>query len=60
MKVYFYIIILFILGKDRLPAPADKKDLQYVDATLHEIMRFRTVAPLGVPHQARVDSKLGK
>ena len=53
-----YTFIYFV-GTDRLPVPSDKDYLPYVNATLHEIMRFRNVLPLGVPHAARFDCKLG-
>ncbi|XP_060068573.1 steroid 17-alpha-hydroxylase/17,20 lyase-like [Ylistrum balloti] len=47
------------VGRDRLPGLDDRNAMPYTEATLHETMRIATVAPVGVPHAARVDSKLG-
>ncbi|XP_033763834.1 steroid 17-alpha-hydroxylase/17,20 lyase-like [Pecten maximus] len=46
------------VGRDRLPGLADRPSMPYTEAVLHETMRIATVAPLGVPHAARVDAKL--
>ncbi|KAG8223772.1 hypothetical protein J437_LFUL001492 [Ladona fulva] len=39
-----------IIGRDRLPSLSDKASLPYVEATMSEILRRSSVAPLGVPH----------
>ena len=44
---------------DRLATHEDKKSCHYVNAFIAETLRFRGVAPLGVPHRAMVDYKLG-
>ncbi|XP_069116630.1 steroid 17-alpha-hydroxylase/17,20 lyase-like isoform X2 [Argopecten irradians] len=46
------------VGRDRLPGLEDRPSMPYTEAVLHETMRIATVAPLGVPHAARVDAKL--
>ncbi|KAJ7505167.1 cytochrome P450 [Mycena galericulata] len=38
------------VGVDRLPDFEDRKSLPYVEAVYREVMRWRPVAPLGVPH----------
>ncbi|XP_071808271.1 steroid 17-alpha-hydroxylase/17,20 lyase-like [Asterias amurensis] len=47
-----------VIGRDRLPSLDDKGNLPYVEATLLEILRFGSVAPLGVPHSTLVDTTL--
>ena len=39
-----------VVGRNRLPRLADKNDLPYTAATLLEIQRIVTVAPLGMAH----------
>ncbi|KAG8223776.1 hypothetical protein J437_LFUL001496 [Ladona fulva] len=39
-----------VVGKDRLPSLEDRPNLPYVEATLSEILRQSSVAPLSVPH----------
>lgn len=39
-----------IVGRNRLPSLEDRAHLQYVEATLHEVLRLSSVAPLAVPH----------
>ncbi|KAI0039477.1 cytochrome P450 [Auriscalpium vulgare] len=39
-----------VVGNDRLPTFADRAQLPYVEAIISEILRWGTVAPLGVPH----------
>jgi cytochrome P450 len=51
---------LFTVGRDRLPDIKDRPNLGYTEATLHEVMRLGTAAPIGVPHTALCDSKVGK
>ncbi|KAK7747728.1 hypothetical protein SLS62_008872 [Diatrype stigma] len=40
-----------VVGRGRLPTFADRADLAYVDAIIYETMRWRPVAPDGVPHR---------
>ncbi|XP_069116655.1 steroid 17-alpha-hydroxylase/17,20 lyase-like [Argopecten irradians] len=46
------------VGQNRLPGLDDRPSMPYTEAVLHEIMRVATVAPMGFPHSARIDSKL--
>ena len=39
-----------VIGKDRLPTIADKDSLPYIRALTWEVLRWRPIAPLGVPH----------
>ncbi|XP_070574469.1 steroid 17-alpha-hydroxylase/17,20 lyase-like [Ptychodera flava] len=47
-----------VIGQ-RLPLLTDKNKLPYCDAVIHEIMRIRTVAPVGVPHKTIEDTSVG-
>jgi len=44
---------------DRIVLHEDKQSCHYVNAFIAEALRFRGVAPLGVPHTALCDYKLG-
>ncbi|XP_060558042.1 steroid 17-alpha-hydroxylase/17,20 lyase-like [Ruditapes philippinarum] len=46
------------VGKDRLPGVADRPNLGYTEAVLHESMRLASVVPSGVFHQASCDTEL--
>ncbi|XP_033120087.1 steroid 17-alpha-hydroxylase/17,20 lyase-like [Anneissia japonica] len=48
-----------IIGLDRPPRLSDRGKLPYTEAAIMEIMRFGTVAPLGVTHRALKDSSIG-
>ena len=48
-----------VVGKDRLPGLKDRDNLSYCEATLHEIMRLGTVAPMGVAHSTLCDTQVG-
>ncbi|EIW84493.1 cytochrome P450 [Coniophora puteana RWD-64-598 SS2] len=41
-----------VIGVDRLPYFNDKPDLPYLEAVFRETLRWRPVAPLGIPHAA--------
>ncbi|KAF8555762.1 cytochrome P450 [Imleria badia] len=41
-----------VVGMDRLPEFDDRPSLQYVDAIIRELLRWRPVLPIGVPHAA--------
>ena len=45
---------------DRVATHEDRKECHFVNAFIAEALRFRGVAPLGVPHRAVVDYKLGE
>ncbi|KAJ4470421.1 cytochrome P450 [Lentinula aciculospora] len=44
-----------IVGLDRLPTFDDYENLPYIRATVKEILRWRGVGPLGVPHRLSQD-----
>jgi cytochrome P450 len=41
-----------IVGRSRMPTFADRDHLPYIAATVRESLRWKTVAPIGVPHQS--------
>jgi cytochrome P450 len=45
-----------VVGNDRLPTFADRKDLPYTNAFVMEALRWHTVAPTGVPHRVMEDN----
>ncbi|XP_035686377.1 cytochrome P450 2U1-like [Branchiostoma floridae] len=47
-----------VVGRDRPPAVSDKPNLPYTEATIMEMQRIRTVAPLSVPHCTTSDTAL--
>ncbi|KAF8966582.1 cytochrome P450, partial [Flammula alnicola] len=42
-------------GSSRLPSFSDDRSIPYVDAILKEVLRWRPVAPLALPHRLVVD-----
>ncbi len=48
-----------VIGPDALPTVDDRTRLPYIFACLAESMRYRTIGPLGVPHQATRDTEVG-
>ncbi|KAJ3908145.1 cytochrome P450 [Lentinula edodes] len=44
-----------VIGPDRLPTFDDYEHLPYIRATVKEILRWRGVAPLGLPHRLSRD-----
>jgi cytochrome P450 len=47
--------LVAVVGRARLPTFADAPHLPYIRAIAKEILRWRPVAPLGVPHKAIED-----
>ena len=47
-----------VVPRDRLPEFEDKSQLKYLDATILEVMRLRTVGPLSVPRRTLSDCEL--
>ncbi|KAJ8312160.1 LOW QUALITY PROTEIN: hypothetical protein KUTeg_009533 [Tegillarca granosa] len=48
----------YVIGDGRMVVLADKKELHYVNATLCEVQRIASIAPLGVLHMASEDCEL--
>ncbi len=48
-----------IVGRDRLPTLADRADMPYVDAFIHEVQRRGNILGFGVPHAAAEDVEIG-
>jgi len=44
-----------IVGCDRLPEYEDRASLPYIEALYREVLRWRPVAPLGIPHAITAD-----
>ncbi|KAJ3562900.1 hypothetical protein NP233_g9289 [Leucocoprinus birnbaumii] len=44
-----------VIGRERLPELADKPSLPYLNAVLKETLRWRPIAPLGLPHMTSED-----
>lgn len=44
-----------VVGNDRLPTLSDLSHLPYINAVVTEVLRWNSVAPLGVPHRAVED-----
>ncbi|XP_070564547.1 cytochrome P450 1A1-like [Ptychodera flava] len=47
-----------VVGPDRTPCLADKPNLPYTHACVHEMMRMMSVAPMAIPHQTMCDTEL--
>jgi hypothetical protein len=59
-KQHYGVQMLHCLGKDRLPGIADRPNLSYTEAVLHESMRLASINPTGLFHQASCDSEVCK
>lgn len=44
-----------VIGTDRLPGQEDRTSLPYIEAVYREVLRWRPVTPLGVPHSTTAD-----
>ncbi|XP_071505079.1 steroid 17-alpha-hydroxylase/17,20 lyase-like [Diadema antillarum] len=47
-----------VVGRDRVPTIEDRGTLPYTEATLYEMMRYSTIAPIALPHSALCDTKI--
>lgn len=46
-----------VVGKNQLPTLDHRKEMHYTEATLREIMRYRTLVALAVPHRSTADAE---
>ena len=46
-----------VIGSDRLPDFGDINHIPYVNAFIHEVLRWRTITPLGIPHAVIQDDE---
>ncbi|XP_071478388.1 steroid 17-alpha-hydroxylase/17,20 lyase-like [Diadema antillarum] len=47
-----------VIGRKRVPTIEDRGTLPYTEATLYEIMRYSSIAPIAVPHATTKDTEL--
>ncbi|QRV88350.1 cytochrome P450 family protein [Ceratobasidium sp. AG-Ba] len=48
-----------VVDLDRLPSLEDRPNLEYVERLVEEVLRWRPIAPLGVPHATSEDDVYG-
>lgn len=46
-----------VVGRGRLPGFGDRQRLPWVDAIVEEVLRWRPIAPTGMPHVVNVDDE---
>nr|XP_054773838.1 steroid 17-alpha-hydroxylase/17,20 lyase-like [Lytechinus pictus] len=47
-----------VIGRDRIPVIGDRGSLPYTEATLYEVVRFSSIAPVLLPHATTCDTTL--
>ncbi|XP_078618186.1 steroid 17-alpha-hydroxylase/17,20 lyase-like [Branchiostoma floridae x Branchiostoma japonicum] len=47
-----------VVGRDRLPELSDREATPCTEASMHEVMRMGSIAPLSLPHATTVDTTL--
>ncbi|KAL1459634.1 hypothetical protein WDU94_011598 [Cyamophila willieti] len=45
-----------VVGRNELPSLNHRKDFHYTEATIREIMRYKTLVPLSIPHRSTEDA----
>lgn len=48
-----------VVPRDRLPSINDQPKLPFVDATILEILRWKSLVPLALPHMTLSDTNVG-
>lgn len=48
-----------LLGKGQLPTLANRAELPYVEAFIHETLRMSSIAPMAVPHKTTCQTSIG-
>ncbi|KAL0822559.1 hypothetical protein ABMA28_004601 [Loxostege sticticalis] len=48
-----------VVGENRAPVLSDRKRMLYTEAVIMETLRLASIAPVGIPHMALADAKLG-
>lgn len=48
-----------VIGRDRIPSWDDYSKLPYVRAYVQECVRYRPIAPIGLPHEMVQDEIIG-
>ncbi|THH19211.1 hypothetical protein EW146_g1905 [Bondarzewia mesenterica] len=48
-----------VVGRDRLPGFEDRKELPYVEAVCMELLRWKVITPLAIPHATSEDDVYG-
>jgi len=46
-----------VVGSDRLPSFEDREQLPYIRAILSEVLRWKVIAPMAIPHYATQDDE---
>ncbi|XP_018428283.1 PREDICTED: cytochrome P450 2A5-like [Nanorana parkeri] len=44
-----------VIGMDRLPSIADRSNMPYTNAVIHEILRYMELVPMALPHKVTED-----
>ena len=52
--------IINVIGSQRYPSFKDRKNLPFLQAYIHESMRFSSISPLGAPRKTTLDTSIGE